>query len=164
VVRAAELAGIAKQTIYTRQWREDTEFQAAYERAKEMSAQVFEDEVVRRAVEGVEKPTGWYKGVAGGTVTEYSDNLLMFKLKQLKPEYRDRLEVRSFNWNNLDMERLPDRIIARLAAGEPIEAVLASEMAEFMKALKPGALVPDGECEELEERPPEAPGDDHGSL
>ena len=117
MVRAAELAGIAKQTIYTSQWREDTEFQAAYERAREMSAQVFEDEVVRRAVEGVEKPTGWYKGVAGGTVTEYSDNLLMFKLKQLKPEYRDRLEVRSFNWSNLDMERLPDRIIARLAAG-----------------------------------------------
>ena len=30
--RAAEMAGIVKQTIYTRQWRDDLEFQKALER------------------------------------------------------------------------------------------------------------------------------------
>ena len=55
---AAEMAGIVKQTIYTRQWRGDREFQAALERAQVMSADVLEAEAFRRAVEGVEELVG----------------------------------------------------------------------------------------------------------
>ena len=37
------------------------------------------------------RPAGWYKGKAGGTVREYSDLLLIFLLKGMRPEkYRER--------------------------------------------------------------------------
>ncbi len=85
------MSGIVKQTIYTRQWREDREFQVALKSARVMAADVLEAEAHRRAVEGVEEPAGWYRGVAGGTVRRYSDNLLMFLLKGARPErYRER--------------------------------------------------------------------------
>jgi len=123
--RAAEMAGIVKQTIYTRQWREDREFQAALESARVMAADVLEQEAHRRAVEGVEEPVGWYKGVAGGTVRRYSDTLLIFTLKGLLPDrYRERKDVRSV-LDRLDISRLPDELVARLAAGENPITVLA---------------------------------------
>ena len=124
--RAAAMAGIVKQTLYTRQWREDAEFQKALGLAKEMACAVLEDEATRRAVEGVERYTGWYKGKPGGVVREYSDNLLMFRLKALMPDkYRDRVEVRG-SIANIDYEKLPDHLLARIAAGEHPLSVLAS--------------------------------------
>ena len=51
-----------------------------------MAADILEDEVDRRAVEGVEKPVGWHKGKPGGYVREYSDTLLIFLLKGDRPE------------------------------------------------------------------------------
>lgn len=62
------MAGIVKQTIYTRQWREDPEFRAALERARVMAADVLEAEAHRWAVEGVAQPVGVYQGEAGGTI------------------------------------------------------------------------------------------------
>ncbi len=68
---------------------------------------------------------GWYKGVAGGTVRRYSDNLLMFLLKGARPEqYRERYEVRG-TLAHLDLRRLPDDLIERLAKGGDPHAVLA---------------------------------------
>lgn len=103
--RAAKMSGIVKQTIYTRQWREDREFQTALDRARIMSADVLEAEAHRRAVEGWVEPVGWYKGVAGGTVRRYSDHLLIFTLKGLLPDrYRERKDVRSV-LDRLDISR-----------------------------------------------------------
>ncbi len=82
-------------------------------------------EVYRRAVKGVKKAVGWYKGVAGGYVREYSDLLLMFQLKALRPEkYRERVDVRGV-LAHLDVSLLPDELVARLAAGENPITVLA---------------------------------------
>ncbi len=53
--------------------------------AKEEVADLLEAEAWRRAVEGVEKPVGWYKGKPGGYVREYSDTLLIFPLRGLRP-------------------------------------------------------------------------------
>jgi len=50
------------------------------------SSDALEDEAYHRAVEGIEKPVGWYQGKPGGTVTEYSDTLLIFLLKGRRPE------------------------------------------------------------------------------
>ena len=123
--RAAEMAGIVKQTIYTPQWRDDREFQAALERAREMAADILEAEAHRRAVEGWVEPVGWYKGKAGGTVRRYSDVLLIFTLKGLLPDrYRERVDVRGV-LAHLDVNALPDALIARLAAGENPISVLA---------------------------------------
>ena len=124
--RAAAMAGIVKQTIYTRQWREDAEFQKALKLAKEMACVVLEDEATRRAVEGVERPVGWYKGKPGGVVREYSDNLLMFRLKALLPDkYRERAEVRG-SIASIELTKLPDHLLARIADGEHPLSVLAS--------------------------------------
>lgn len=46
-----------------------------------------------RAVDGVTVPVGWYQGVPGGTVQQYSDTLLMFLLKGFRPETFDRSSV-----------------------------------------------------------------------
>lgn len=56
----------------------------------------------------------------------YSDTLLIFTLKGLLPDkYRDRVEVRGL-LARLDINLLPNHLVARIAAGEHVEAVLAS--------------------------------------
>lgn len=90
VTRAAEIAGINRTTHYD--WvREDPLYSKACDAAYEHAAERLEQEARRRAVEGTEKPV-FYQGEVCGTVTEYSDTLLMFLLKGAKPDkYKDRV-------------------------------------------------------------------------
>ena len=134
---AAELAGIDRSAIYQPGWRDDPEFQEALKYAREMAADILEEEVIRRAVEGVEEPVGWYKGKPGGTITRYSDNLLMFQLKSLRPDlYRDRVDVNAMGiLGRLDLNKLPDDLIARLADGEHPASVLAGVLKEAAEQL-----------------------------
>ena len=70
-------------------------------------------------------PWGGYKGQAGGTVRRYSDTLLIFLLKGLKPEvYRERLEVQG-TLGQIDFGRMTDEQISRIAGGEHPWSVLA---------------------------------------
>ncbi len=117
-------AGVGRSSHY--RWLEkDPEYREAFDVAKEDAADVLEGEAHRRAVDGWEEPVGWYKGVAGGTVRRYSDNLLMFLLKGARPErYRERYDVRG-TLAHLDLRRLPDDLIERLAKGEDPHSVLA---------------------------------------
>ena len=65
---------------------------SAFVAAQDEAVQVLEDEAVRRAYEGVEKPVT----VAGQRefVREYSDTLLIFLLKGARPQkYRDNVNV-----------------------------------------------------------------------
>ncbi len=96
--------------------------------AEECAADLLESEAFRRAVHGVQKPTGWYRGVAGGYVTEYSDILAIFLLKGLRPEqYAERvgMEVKGA-LAHIDLSQLPDHLLQRIANGEHPLAVLAS--------------------------------------
>ena len=68
------------------------EFSDAWDEAIEVAADEMVHEARRRAMSGVEKPVGWYQGVSGGIVREYSDTLLMFLIKAHRPEYRDKIE------------------------------------------------------------------------
>lgn len=71
--------------------RFDPAYKAAFEELHEEAAQILEDEAVRRALEGVEKPIT----VAGEreVIREYSDTLLIFMLKGMKPaKFRERHE------------------------------------------------------------------------
>ena len=73
--------------------QDDPEFARDFEDAKKMVIETLEQEVRRRAVEGVEKPV-YQGGKLVGSVQEYSDILLMFYLKGLCPErYRDNYQV-----------------------------------------------------------------------
>ena len=89
VARAAELAGVARSTVYD--WRvADSDFADEWEHALDLGADALEDEATRRAVEGVDEPV-FYQGKACGVVRRYSDTLLIFLLKGRRPEkYRDR--------------------------------------------------------------------------
>jgi hypothetical protein len=72
-------------------------------------------------------------------VREYSDTLLIFLFKGLRPEkYADRVEVRGA-LANLDLTQLPDEAIERIARGENIMSVLASMVPRAGEAV-PGLL------------------------
>ena len=124
VKRACKVAQVARSSHY--EWMEkNPAYRRAFEEAQEDAADTLEAEVYRRAVKGVRKPIGWYKGVAGGFVREYSDLLLMFRLKALRPEkYRERVDLRG-SLAHIDLTQLPDHLLARIAAGEHPFSVLA---------------------------------------
>ena len=135
---ACETAGVGRSSHY-RWLGEDPDYRGAFELAEEDAADILEAEARRRAVEGVEKPVGWHKGEPGGYVREYSDVLLIFLLKGLRPErYRERYEVKG-SLTNLNLEALPDHLIARLAAGENPLGVLASASEGVLLQLTSGS-------------------------
>ncbi len=137
VCLACKAANVGRSSHY--RWLEkDSEYRAAFDQAKEDATDVLEAEAFRRAVEGVEEPTGWYKGKPGGTVRKYSDVLLIFLLKSLMPDrYRERVDVRGV-LAHLDVNALPDALIARLAAGEnPISVLAPVLQAGELPALRP---------------------------
>lgn len=82
-----------RRTVYN--WRNaDPEFAQDWAAARAMGADAIEDELVRRAVEGIEVPV-YHRGAIVGAVRRYNDRLLMVLLKALKPErYRERVAMR----------------------------------------------------------------------
>ncbi|NYZ69120.1 terminase [Endozoicomonas sp. SM1973] len=90
---AAKQAGYTRTSVY-RYRDEDPSFAESWDEARENYIEELEAEADRRAVEGIEKGV-YYQGHQVGTQREYSDALLMFRLKALAPErYRDRQEVK----------------------------------------------------------------------
>lgn len=69
--------------------RNDEDFAEAWNHALEAAAHVLEEEIWRRAHDGVLEPI-YYKGKVAGYKTNYSDTLAMFILRGLKPgTYRE---------------------------------------------------------------------------
>lgn len=136
--KAERLSGVAKRYLYTPTWQNDEVFQEALAVAKAMAADALEDELVRRAVDGVDEPVGWYKGVAGGTVKKYSDPLLLAAVKARKREYREQIDVRAA-LANFDMNKLDDEQLQRIASGESILSVLGGALRQHL--LPAGAQV-----------------------
>lgn len=90
ISRAAKAAGIDRSTHYY--WMQDSLYQLAYAKAKEMARDLIEEEAWRRGVYGDERPM-FYKGEQVGTVKHYSDALLALLLKGNFPDkYKDRIE------------------------------------------------------------------------
>jgi hypothetical protein len=70
----------------------DGEFDTRWKEADDMAIERMEAEADRRAVDGTDKPV-FYQGERCGEVREYSDSLLIFRLKARRPEiYRERFE------------------------------------------------------------------------
>ncbi len=89
ITEAAKLAGMDRGNHYY--WmKTDPKYKEIYEmEAKEQAADVLEGEVIRRGFKGVDEPV-FYQGKQVTTVKRYSDNLLMFMLKGLRPhKFRD---------------------------------------------------------------------------
>ncbi|MQA92562.1 MAG: hypothetical protein GEU90_20460 [Gemmatimonas sp.] len=127
VSEACRRAGIARATYY-RWLDDDPAFQAQVDEAQEAHNDAIRNEIERRAVEGVRKPVGFYKGEHGGTfVQEYSDTLLIFHAKARMPEYRDKVDVQqTIKLDRIDWDQLPNSVIDRIANRENAFAVLAS--------------------------------------
>ena len=89
VTRAARAAKIERTSHFL--WkRDDPEYAAAFDVAQEIAAEALEDAAVTRARDGLDRPV-FHKGKICGYVREYSDTLLIFTLKGLKPEkYKER--------------------------------------------------------------------------
>ncbi len=95
VTKSAWSAGLDTATVYN--WRtasinskrEDgtykDDFYPRWLRADQDGVDRLEDEATRRSVEGVEKPV-YQGGVLVGSMTEYSDTLLMLKMRGKRPE------------------------------------------------------------------------------
>lgn len=93
---AARIAGVSRQTHYNR-YAADPVYRQAFELAEERAAQTLEDEAVRRAHTGVQRPV-MYQGrpvKLNGRIlyeTKYSDMLLLALLRRFRPElYRDQV-------------------------------------------------------------------------
>jgi hypothetical protein len=87
-VRLAAARAKVHFTLPYKRRRFDGAFRAAWDDATELGAAALEGEAVRRAYHGVEEPV-FYRGVQCGSVTKYSDKLLIFLLKARDPSYRD---------------------------------------------------------------------------
>lgn len=108
ITRACAAIKVNRSTVY--EWRDaDPDFAKAFASAREQGAEVLEDEIRRRAFEGVERPL-IHDGkqvrlsvkCANGktrrelaTVRTFSDTLAIFLLKGAMPEkYRERQETK----------------------------------------------------------------------
>lgn len=81
---AANAAGISRRLIFL--WREkDKAFDAACNEAHQAGIDAMEDEALRRAVQGTDRPV-YQQGMLVGYVREYSDRLLEMNLKARRPE------------------------------------------------------------------------------
>ena len=79
VTLAAQHAGQSRNQVYhVRRHSED--FAAQWREALEEGTDLLDAEARRRAVTGIDKPV-YYKGEVVGSITKYSDSLLMFLLK-----------------------------------------------------------------------------------
>lgn len=112
VTEAARLVEVSRTELY-RMKREEEDFARAWEEALQVGAEALEDELIRRAKEGVLKPV-FYKGEVCGEIREYSDTLGIFLLKGAKPEkYKERVEQEhkggiDLTIRDLSAERKPD--------------------------------------------------------
>ena len=124
VGKSAVLAGVNRKTVY--RWRQtDQTFSKAFEEAKEEVLESLEAEAMRRAKDGVPVPI-YHQGKEIGTIQKYSDLLLIFLLRALKPEkYRDNFGQSSETWTELDT-RMSDakaslaKKLERLCAQHPV--------------------------------------------
>lgn len=89
VGEAARACGYTDTATLQNFRRQDEDFAEAWEHALESAADVLEDEMWRRAHDGVLDPT-FYKGKIVGYTTKYSDAVGMFILRGLRPhKYRE---------------------------------------------------------------------------
>ena len=95
ILKSCEAAGIHWTTHYG--WKKrNKKYLAAFQIAEQIAADFMEDEIHRRAFDGIDHPVT-YEGKITDSYKVFSDNLAMFRLKKLRPEYRDSYNFQAFN-------------------------------------------------------------------
>lgn len=111
VSEAVKATTVSRRFVYDERER-NAEFAAEWDDALDQASDVMEREALRRAVEGWDEPVfgSMGQGLGSGqvgTVRKYSDTLLIFLLKGVRPEkYRERTDVR--HSGKIDVSRLSD--------------------------------------------------------
>ncbi|MGC8517924.1 MAG: terminase [Steroidobacteraceae bacterium] len=126
VTQAAQVSGVARSTWFEAR-KQSKELAAAWKEAHDIHKESLVDEAVRRAKDGWDEPV-FYQGAQCGTVRKFSDNLLMFLIKQRDPSYRDHSTI------NLNASGAVGSV--RLETDDPVAAVRAYQ--EMMKASTAG--------------------------
>jgi len=122
VRRACEAAGIARSWAYELR-EKDATFAAEWKQAALDAADLIEEKLLSRGLEGWEEPV-YQGGQLVGTVTRFAHNIAMQILKAGNPEkYGDRTELRHSGpdggpiqiQQQTDLSRLTDEQLAQLA-------------------------------------------------
>jgi hypothetical protein len=89
MTRAAKLSNVPRRTVYD--WIDnDEDFVKDLEKSKLIAVEALEDEALRRAFEGTERPV-YQGGKKVGKIREYSDTLMVMLMKGNLPEkYKER--------------------------------------------------------------------------
>ena len=104
---SARAAGYADSSYMHKLKAADANFAKAWDEALNAAHDMLEDEAMRRAVEGVDKPV-MYKGEVVAYEKEYSDQLLMFLLRGNRPDkFRDNVQVIGTINHNVGIAILP---------------------------------------------------------
>ena len=95
--------------------RHSEDFAAQWDDALGEGVDLLDAEARRRAVTGVDKPV-YYKGEVVGSITKYSDRLLMFLLRAHRPQkFRDGVKVEQPGATDVDVDRdIEKRIVEHL--------------------------------------------------
>lgn len=123
VTLAAKTIGMSRCMMYVYR-DEDEGFKKEWDEAIEEGLDLMEEEVRRRAYDGVNELV-FYQGKKCGSVQKYSDTLLMFLLKRYRPEFRDSVKIDGA----LDVRNLTD---------EQLNAKIADFLAKAGVSLAPG--------------------------
>lgn len=117
IKKTTEMLGMAYRTFF--HWREcDPEFAHNFEEAEEFALGVLEDEALRRAVYGTQKPV-YQGGKLAGYTTEYSDTLLIVLLKARAPfKYQDRFAGQLTGANGQPL--IPEQKVIHVHSNIPI--------------------------------------------
>lgn len=137
ITLAAEAAKVARKSHYD--WLDEEEYRAAFLEAQEHSIDLLVGEARRRGCEGWEEPVVYqgglcYERTKDGkkaskplVIRKYDSNLLMFLIKQARPEFRDTwkgeikhsgaIATRTLDVSNLSDEQLTQLSLLLQAAG-----------------------------------------------
>jgi len=117
ITRAAIIAKIDRSSHF--RWiKENSKYKTIFGDAHEAAADSLEEEARRRASEGWLEPV-WYEGSQCGQVRKFSDTLLIFLLKGLRPEkYRERISAELSGSVQVSVRLEDARVRAEKAAKE----------------------------------------------
>jgi hypothetical protein len=127
VSTACEKTGLRRSSVY---WlrNNDPAFAARWTEALDLGVEQLQDNAMKRAIDGVERPV-WRGGEKVGSVTHYDNRLLQFLLKAHRPQVYDRPRNAA--------PGLPFDLIKRVAAAEKRMAGFEGGAAVEAPALAP---------------------------
>jgi hypothetical protein len=131
---AAAAVGVTTVTIRNL-WKSNEDFAALMTEAHETYAAKVQDEIRRRAIDGVDKPV-FYKGEVAGYVKEYSDTLLVLEARRAHPEYREILATPRQGQTTVNVNTTS----VAVASGSPAAAALDSLQSAQLTAEQRAAL------------------------